>query len=78
MASMQALFARDLFTLLQRMQSGLQVYVSFFEIYGGRCQDLLNGRQRLTIREDGHGEVNIAGELEGKRHSFVGMVGGGN
>jgi hypothetical protein len=35
----------------------LQVLVSFFEIYGGRCQDLLNNRQRLNIREDGAGEV---------------------
>lgn len=34
------------------------VCVSFFEIYGGRCQDLLH-RQKLTIREDGSGEVQI-------------------
>lgn len=32
--------------------------MSFFEIYGGRCQDLLH-RKRLTIREDGAGEVQI-------------------
>ena len=31
------------------------VYVSYFEIYGGRCQDLLNARQRLQVREDGSG-----------------------
>ncbi|RLN88782.1 hypothetical protein BBJ28_00008420 [Nothophytophthora sp. Chile5] len=36
----------------------LDVCVSFFEIYGGRCQDLLH-RQVLTIREDGNGEVQI-------------------
>uniref|UniRef100_K3WQ88 Kinesin-like protein n=1 Tax=Globisporangium ultimum (strain ATCC 200006 / CBS 805.95 / DAOM BR144) TaxID=431595 RepID=K3WQ88_GLOUD len=36
----------------------LEVWVSFFEIYGGRCQDLLH-RKRLTIREDGAGEVQI-------------------
>lgn len=34
------------------------MWVSFFEIYGGRCQDLLH-RKRLTIREDGAGEVQI-------------------
>jgi kinesin family protein 2/24 len=34
------------------------VWVSFFEIYGGRCQYLLH-RKRLTIREDGAGEVQI-------------------
>ena len=38
-----------------------QVFVSFFEIYGGRCQDLLNRRHRLVVREDGKGEVHIAG-----------------
>ncbi|POM69001.1 Kinesin-like protein [Phytophthora palmivora] len=36
----------------------MDVCVSFFEIYGGRCQDLLH-RQVLTIREDGAGEVQI-------------------
>jgi hypothetical protein len=42
------------------------VLVSFFEIYGGRCQDLLNDRERLLIREDGKGDVVIGGlqELE--------------
>lgn len=39
-----------------------QVYVSYFEIYGGRCQDLLNGRQRLQVREDGSGDV-VVGDL---------------
>jgi kinesin family protein 2/24 len=36
------------------------ISISFFEIYGGRCQDLLNNRNRLTVREDGHGEVVVA------------------
>jgi len=39
------------------------VTVSFFELYGGRCQDLLNDRHRLKILEDGKGEVVIT-ELE--------------
>ena len=34
--------------------------VSFFEIYGGRCQDLLNERSKLSVREDGQGEVVVA------------------
>jgi kinesin family protein 2/24 len=41
----------------------VRVLVAFFEIYGGRCQDLLNHRNRLTIREDGSGEV-VIGDLE--------------
>ena len=40
-----------------------QVSISFFEIYGGRCQDLLNNRNRLNVREDGGGEV-IVSDLE--------------
>jgi kinesin family protein 2/24 len=39
-----------------------QVFVSYFEIYGGRCQDLLNGRARLQVREDGNGDV-VVGDL---------------
>ena len=34
--------------------------MSFFEIYGGRCQDLLNNRNRLVVREDGQGDVVVA------------------
>ena len=41
----------------------VQVFVSYFEIYGGRCQDLLNNRQRLQVREDGTGEV-VVGDLQ--------------
>lgn len=37
--------------------------MSFFEIYGGRCQDLLNERHRLMVREDGKGDV-VIGELQ--------------
>lgn len=39
------------------------MFVSFFEIYGGRCQDLLNERHRLVVREDGKGDV-VIGELQ--------------
>ena len=43
---------------------GVAVGVSFFEIYGGRCQDLLRDRARLQVREDGKGEVNVVGLSE--------------
>ncbi|KAL7515964.1 hypothetical protein ACHAWF_000019, partial [Thalassiosira exigua] len=32
-----------------------------FEIYGGRIQDLLHGRKRLKVLEDGSGEVVVSG-----------------
>ena len=65
MVGIQKFIAEDLFHLLNNTDdaslSDLQVMVTFFEIYGGRCQDLLNHRHRLVIREDGTGEVVVAG-----------------
>lgn len=40
------------------------VTVSYFEIYGGRVQDLLNKRSRLKVLEDGNGEVVVSGLKE--------------
>lgn len=56
--------ARDIYAELGKPEHRarkLGVYLSFFEIYGGRCQDLLNGRAKVTIREDGAGRVNRVG-----------------
>ena len=39
-------------------------YVSFYEIYGGRCFDLLNERSKLMILEDGGGNIQIQGLVE--------------
>ncbi|EWM30551.1 kinesin motor domain containing protein [Nannochloropsis gaditana] len=52
----------------QQAPGGLGVYVSYFEIYGGRCQDLLNHRHKLLVREDGKGDV-VIGELSEKEAS---------
>ena len=62
--------ADDLFAMLEEKErsSGKRVlvYVSYFEIYGGRCQDLLNSRQRLNVREDGSGEIIVSELMEMK------------
>jgi len=67
MEGIQAQATRDIFNLLARRDDSaspnLTVFVSFFEIYGGRCQDLLNNRHRLIVREDGKGDV-VVSELE--------------
>lgn len=65
MAGIQQQASRDIFTVLDGsgVGSNLCVFVSFFEIYGGRCQDLLNNRHRLIVREDGKGDV-VVSELE--------------
>ena len=68
MQGIQSYVADDLFALLQHHQeengTQLDVFVSYFEIYGGRCQDLLNSRQRLNVREDGAGEVVVSDLME--------------
>mmetsp|Transcript_5191 Transcript_5191/g.6355 ORF Transcript_5191/g.6355 Transcript_5191/m.6355 type:complete len:404 (+) Transcript_5191:76-1287(+) len=75
MGGIQAMVAEDLFLLISNdhglnlNQGGCNVddtavMVSFFEIYGGRIQDLLNKRNRLKVLEDGKGEVVITGLRE--------------
>ena len=54
--------AADMFTLLADPRyEDLQLWVSCFEIYGGKLYDLLNGRKRLEVREDGRKRVCIVG-----------------
>ncbi|KAF9615662.1 hypothetical protein IFM89_025912 [Coptis chinensis] len=45
---------------------GFHLYVSFFEIYGGKLYDLLNERRKLCMREDGKQQVCIVGLQEYK------------
>ena len=47
---------RDLFSM---KSSGYQFYMSFYEIYGGRCFDLLNSNKKVTILEDGNNNVSF-------------------
>ena len=51
MVGIQAFLARDLFISLDEdpAYANVQVAVSFFEIYGGRCQDLLNNRNKVRV-----------------------------
>lgn len=58
--------ARDVFAAVG---DAVDVGVSFFEIYGGRCQDLLRNRARLQVREDGKGEVNVVDLSEARVES---------
>lgn len=44
--------------------SDLSLYVSCFEIYGGKVYDLLNGRKKLEVREDARRKVNVVGLKE--------------
>lgn len=38
--------------------------MSFFEIYGGRCYDLLNKRKKLKILEDGDNRIKVVNLIQ--------------
>jgi kinesin family protein 2/24 len=51
----------SLFNAVQNSGKDLEFYVSFFEIYGGRLFDLLNGKNKLTVLEDKNQKIQIYG-----------------
>jgi kinesin family protein 2/24 len=48
----------DMFSYAKK-ESGVSFYMNFFEIYGGRCFDLLDNHKRVAILEDGNNNVRI-------------------
>ncbi|KAF2304863.1 hypothetical protein GH714_039203 [Hevea brasiliensis] len=58
--------SQDILRLMHHMyrNQGFQLFVSFFEIYGGKLFDLLNDRKKLCMREDGKQQVCIVGLQE--------------
>ncbi|GBG65138.1 hypothetical protein CBR_g49500 [Chara braunii] len=50
--------------LKQPRYDGYLLWLSFFEIYGGKLYDLLNDRKKLCMREDGKQQVCIVGLKE--------------
>ncbi|XP_021736847.1 kinesin-like protein KIN-13B [Chenopodium quinoa] len=60
--------SRDILRLMHHTyrDQGFHLFVSFFEIYGGKLFDLLNERKKLFIREDGKQQVCIVGLQEYK------------
>ncbi|XP_057772778.1 LOW QUALITY PROTEIN: kinesin-like protein KIN-13B [Salvia miltiorrhiza] len=57
---------RDILRLIHHTyrNQGFQLFVSFFEIYGGKLFDLLSDRKKLCMREDGKQQVCIVGLQE--------------
>lgn len=90
MSGIQKIVTEDLFTMLNGIltddESGCSientfVSVSFFELYGGYVQDLLNDRNRLKILEDGKGEIHVNGLTEmtvNDPNAFLNIVAIGN
>ena len=57
----------DILQELSRPEHGhLELWVSNYEIYGGKLYDLLNARKKLVVREDGRQQVCIVGLQEHK------------
>ncbi|XP_031685794.1 kinesin-like protein KIF2A isoform X8 [Oncorhynchus kisutch] len=59
-----ALASRDVFVMLKKpchKKLDLQVYATFFEIYSGKVFDLLNGKAKLRVLEDGKQQVQVVG-----------------
>lgn len=57
MEGIQTLLVHDLYNMIT---DETIIQVTYYEIYGGRCQDLLNNRNKLNVREDGNGEVIVS------------------
>ncbi|GBG26937.1 Diatom spindle kinesin-1 [Hondaea fermentalgiana] len=67
MGGVQKLAARDVFRLIyspEHSSKRLEVHCAFFELYGGRCIDLLHDRRVCSVREDGKGRVQVEGLKE--------------
>ncbi len=62
------LAAYDVIDLLNQY-TDLELYISFFEIYCGRLQDLLNNREVVQCREDSKQQVNIVNLTEMRCHT---------
>ena len=57
-SGMYILASYDIMDLLEAYE-GLELFVSFYEIYCGELYDLLNKRARVACREDAKQRVNI-------------------
>ena len=62
------LAAYDVIDLLNSY-TDLELYLSFYEIYCGKLQDLLNNREIVVCREDAKAYVNIVHLTEIRCHS---------
>jgi len=84
MAGVQRLAAKDVFQLVyspEYRDKQLEVHCAFFELYGGRCIDLLQDRKTCSIREDGKGRVQVEGLTEvivSDEEELLGLIERGN
>jgi kinesin family protein 2/24 len=56
MSSITKYAINDIFKIAQGNKN-VQFFMSFFEIYGGKCMDLLNNKKQLQILEDKNNKI---------------------
>lgn len=71
MNQMQKYLVEQLFDMLN---GGYEANVSFFEIYAGRCLDLLNEKNALNILEDKNNNIQIQGIVEKVASTAKGLL----
>ena len=64
MQGIQELVVSQLFQLKNKDKRPVQIFISFFEIYGGRCYDLLNNKAKVQVLEDQNNTVVVQGLTE--------------
>ncbi|KRX02258.1 P-loop containing nucleoside triphosphate hydrolase [Pseudocohnilembus persalinus] len=66
MKGLQERCVNDLYYLAQQTNPNVEFYLSFFEIYGQQCCDLLNDRNKIAIQEDQNNNIQLRGLVEQK------------
>lgn len=64
MQGIQEQAVTQLYQLKNKEKRQLQIFLSFFEIYGGRCYDLLNDKTKVQVLEDQNNTVVVQGLTE--------------
>ena len=64
MQGLQEQAVEDIFRLRDELKPDSEIYIAFYEIYGGSCFDLLNNKQKVQILEDKYSNVCILGLVQ--------------
>ncbi|EGR29403.1 kinesin motor domain protein [Ichthyophthirius multifiliis] len=62
--TMKGLQGHYIFDIFNQKPKDVNVFINYFEIYGGKCFDLLNDRNQLQILEDKNNNIQIQNLME--------------
>lgn len=75
MSQVTKVAVQELYELAGTQAGGaVTFYMSFFEIYGGKLMDLLNGKKKLQILEDKNQRIQVQGLEEKEARSAQEML----